>query len=286
MPWCPKCENEYVKGVERCADCGCPLVDSLDELHRERLIEGGQELMQAVFDFLTVNGLKTVKLEEGEERTALTLLPGEKKRAERYAAVFFRQRAAEEAERAEEEMPQDEGNGADGEGNEADPASMQASVRQPEPVYEAAAQKAENYRSGAGVLLASGAVGLILVLLLGTGILPVRFVGISRLLALLILGGLSLLFLALGSRSLSAARSCEGKAKEETELKEELMRWCRLNLKGDAVDASIPELPGTEEERYFKRTERIRQMLAERFVNLDPGYLENFVDEIYPEYFE
>ena len=31
MPWCPKCKNEYVEGVLVCADCGCPLVDRLEE---------------------------------------------------------------------------------------------------------------------------------------------------------------------------------------------------------------------------------------------------------------
>lgn len=28
--WCPKCKNEYVKGITECADCGVPLVDSLE----------------------------------------------------------------------------------------------------------------------------------------------------------------------------------------------------------------------------------------------------------------
>lgn len=29
--WCPKCKNEYVDGITRCADCGVELVDSLSE---------------------------------------------------------------------------------------------------------------------------------------------------------------------------------------------------------------------------------------------------------------
>lgn len=276
MPWCPRCENEYVEGTARCADCGCPLVDSLEELHRERLMDGGKELMQELYDFLTVNGLKSVTLEEGRDGASLTVLPGEKKRAERCAAVFFKYRAAREAQR-EEALACTE---------EADAVLPASSSPQTGRVYETAAQKAENFRSGGSVLLAAGAVGLILALLLGAGILPVRFTGISRLPALLLLLALSLLFLALGGRSLSEARSCEGKAEEESELKEELLRWCRQNLSKERVDASIPDLPEAEEERYFKRTERLRQMIAERFVNLDPDYLESFADEIYSEYFE
>lgn len=29
MAWCPKCECEYVEGIEVCTDCGCKLVDKL-----------------------------------------------------------------------------------------------------------------------------------------------------------------------------------------------------------------------------------------------------------------
>lgn len=28
--WCPNCKNEYVEGITECADCGVPLVDSLE----------------------------------------------------------------------------------------------------------------------------------------------------------------------------------------------------------------------------------------------------------------
>lgn len=31
MLWCPKCKNEYKEGITVCADCGCDLVDSLEE---------------------------------------------------------------------------------------------------------------------------------------------------------------------------------------------------------------------------------------------------------------
>lgn len=29
--WCPNCKNEYVPGITRCADCGIPLVETLEE---------------------------------------------------------------------------------------------------------------------------------------------------------------------------------------------------------------------------------------------------------------
>ena len=58
MPWCPKCKNEYVEGVRICADCGCELTDSLEELEKEGLIFGSGEEMEELLAFLSCNGLK------------------------------------------------------------------------------------------------------------------------------------------------------------------------------------------------------------------------------------
>ena len=59
MPWCPKCKNEYVEGVKTCTDCGCELIDSLDELEKEGLIFGSEEEMEELLAFFSCNGLKS-----------------------------------------------------------------------------------------------------------------------------------------------------------------------------------------------------------------------------------
>ena len=41
MAWCPKCKCEYVDGIKVCADCGCDLVESLEEAER---MQGQQEI--------------------------------------------------------------------------------------------------------------------------------------------------------------------------------------------------------------------------------------------------
>ena len=39
MAWCPKCKCEYVEGVDRCADCGCELVEHLTDEPEKRFTE-------------------------------------------------------------------------------------------------------------------------------------------------------------------------------------------------------------------------------------------------------
>lgn len=41
--WCPKCRTEYRDGVKVCADCGTPLVESLEEYDREQTRKAAEE---------------------------------------------------------------------------------------------------------------------------------------------------------------------------------------------------------------------------------------------------
>lgn len=46
MAWCPECKCEYVEGVTKCADCGCDLVDSLQETTEEEYYEMPEETLE------------------------------------------------------------------------------------------------------------------------------------------------------------------------------------------------------------------------------------------------
>ena len=63
MPWCPKCRNEYVEGITRCADCGSELVDSLNEVESETLICADAEKIHEMRRFFLANGLKDCLLD-------------------------------------------------------------------------------------------------------------------------------------------------------------------------------------------------------------------------------
>ena len=36
MPFCPKCKYEFVDGIKKCNECGCDLVDNLDDINEEK----------------------------------------------------------------------------------------------------------------------------------------------------------------------------------------------------------------------------------------------------------
>lgn len=291
MPWCPKCKNEYVEGVRTCADCGCELTDSLEELEKEGLIFGSEEEMEELLAFFSCNGIKSgdLRFDEKEDLYELFIASDEKARASRYLQVFQKEKnlKAQKEPTVQEEpyLPEyEDETGAEAfSDREEEEQEKESTVSGP--VYEAASQKAENFRSGAYTLLVAGIAGMILLICIYAEILPIRFTGTMRYLTGGVMGALFLLFIVMGILSLKSSRKFEGKAKEESALKEELRRWCDENITAPGVDSAIPDLPEAEEARYFKRTEQIRSMIANNFLNLEAGYLENFVDEIYPDIF-
>lgn len=233
-------------------------------------------------------------MEETElpEETLVTVEEKELTRAERYKTVFLKEWAKEHPEEQEEKMeaaPEEMAEAYETElqsGQQEGMARTETKGLSGSPVYENASQKAESFRSGAWMLIFVGVAGLILLALAIAGFLPVHLAGVSGVLSGLVMGALFVAFLISGISSLKTSRQLEGKAKEESDLREELLDWCRTHLSAEQIDASIEELPESEEERYFRRTERIRSLIVRDFMNLDEAYLESFVDEIYTEYFD
>ena len=52
------------------------------------------------------------------------------------------------------------------------------------------------------------------------------------------------------------------------------------------VDHELFDEDTSEELKYFQRTEKMQEMIKNQFMNLDEGYLDRLIDEMYPEIFE
>ena len=66
-----------------------------------------------------------------------------------------------------------------------------------------------------------------------------------------------------------------------------MRNWCAENLKAEQIDNELfagEEL--SEEQKYFKRTDKMKQLIENKFMNLDEAFLDNFIDEYYQELFE
>lgn len=279
MPWCPKCKNEYVEGITTCADCGCKLVQTLTD-EEEALLFGEQEQMQRLLDFLNYNGITSARLQEDEAEHVYEIFTakGDLERAKQAAAVFLREDAQSKAGQEED--------------TEAEPDEAASAQQDKTPAkgstgaYKDSAQKAAEFKDSGYTLIGVGIVGLIVMILVAVGVIPFRIGGSMAWLTYGVMGGMFLIFIVIGTRSMVSAKRYKKEALTESNLKDEIMSWCREALRADELDAQLSQTELSEEEKYFKRTELIKKQISGKFLNIDEGFLDHLIDEFYSELFE
>ena len=150
-------------------------------------------------------------------------------------------------------------------------------------VYVESSKKAQEFKSGGLSLLITGGIGLIFVLLILFNVIELHLNIFSKYLILGVMGTMFILFLVMGFLSVKSYKKFEMKASEEDNLTKNLAAWCKENLRQEMIDSDIE---GTGEELlYFQRTEKMKEMISDKFMNLDAAFLDSFIDDIYPEIF-
>ncbi len=161
---------------------------------------------------------------------------------------------------------------------------------QPAVVYRNNDERAEEHRSSAYTLLIVGGLGLIAIVLFFLDMLPIQMSGFSKYMISGVMGALFILFLVMGFVSMKNYKLLEKKAGKENNLTREIKAWCMENIKALDMDGELfseeETLELSEEVKYFKRFDKIRETLGNQFMNLEEGYLERLIDEVYPDLFE
>lgn len=268
MPWCPKCKNEYKEGITVCVDCGCELVDSLEDQAKPVYFGEEDEILNMIH-FLKANGYMEAVSEYNEQDDCFELVAkaGDSERIKKMIQVYLKEIASRE--KAEEEEVQ------------------------PEPtktvLYEESGKKAEDYRTGAGTLLLVGTAGIIVLVLLNLGVLPIHLPLFTQRLTTGVMGVLFLIFVVLGISSLKSYHTLKNKAKNEETEKEQLLAWVTGNLTGSTIDAQIPEdvlQNSSKEELYFKRNDRLKEILKNQSPESTDAFIDYMIEEIYENLFE
>ena len=151
-------------------------------------------------------------------------------------------------------------------------------------LYIESSKKAQEFKSGAFSLLIVGGLGLVAVLLILFDIIPLQMNIFSKYLILGVMGTLFVLFLVMGFLSIKSYKKFEIKATEEDNLTANISAWCKEHLTSDIIDAELEE--EEEELKYFRRTEKMKEMISDKFMNLDAAFLDSFVDDLYQNIFE
>ena len=286
MAWCPKCKNEYRKGITVCAECGCALVEEDPNKKIVPIMYGAVEMLKEVKRFLEYNHIKSANIffNEKENMYIIGVSEDDKEQAMKYAKVFTEQRMQEELQRRQVEAMKEmmaSGNvpGASAQQTEnAEDDENSQRVEVPTGAYLNSAQKAEDNRSSAWTLLLVGGIGMVVMILGILDLLPFQvgnpymFYGV--------MSAVFILFIVMGFVSMKNAKFFAKNAESENNLKNTVLDWCRENIKADEIDAKIQYADQLEEEvLYLQRYQIMKYMINHQFMNLDQTLVERMIDD-------
>lgn len=306
MPWCPKCRNEYRDGITICAECKIELVERLEDIPKQAFIFGEKDKMERLQGFLAYEKIETeLQFDETENTYQLCAAAEDMKAAVKATQVFLQQELSQETEE-EEAHTQTEKNNSEtiAATEDAETAQTETTISENKPAkgnttaenderknyhaYQDSATKAEDNRSSAYTLLVVGGIGFVLDVLVFLGVLPVyQNAGMTKYLVCGVMGAMFILFIVFGFVSMRTSRILLVKAKTENSLLSEMTKWCETNLSKEKIDEGLFEGEELlEEQKYFKRAEKMKALISDKFLNLDEAFLEHFIDEYYQRIFE
>lgn len=311
MPWCPKCKSEYRDGFTTCADCGSALVDeeTLVRLEAEQVAawqaSQGQNPpgRKADMDAGVEAESDFIEKQSGCFRTGDVHSDSHGAVAENGCfetpdtvdaedGSFDNSDAAAGENEMDSGLREDRGDscapeaGAEEEGAPV-PGPQMKSTGYSSP-YRDNAERASENRSSAWVLMAVGGLGIIVLIMGITGVIPLHFS--NAYLFYGVMAAVFILFLVAGIISMKNALIFEKSAESENSVKKALLDWCRQNLRKEELDRQIgiggkasteegsAEME-SEEILYFRRFEAIKARLNHQFLNLDQGFLEKLIDD-------
>lgn len=150
-------------------------------------------------------------------------------------------------------------------------------------VYVDASKRADEYKSGAIVLIFMSIIGIIALVLINLGLLPIKLVGASRILIDVVMGALFVIFAVLGISSLGTYRKLLSDVNNEQDIKDRVLDWGKTLTKSELCAGDDPN--ASDEDNYFFRYEILTKLFDEKFADTEESLRDYLLEEIYNSIF-
>jgi len=284
MPWCPNCKNEYKAGYTVCADCGATLVESLEE-GKKAVYFGGENELYQISDFMRANGMKNTEISYDKKEGTYELLveADDVVAAQKMIHVYLQKIAAPNEAKKQQEIHESYSEEELAAMKQMKEAYIKEMERKP---YEDTAKIAEEYKSGADSLLIVGVVGIIALVLLHLGVIPISLPPFTKWMITGVMGFLFVVFVFMGIASRKSYANLKEQAGSDHDTKEDVIKYLKENVNPVEFDADlITDDPGMEI-LYFRRMEKLKAMVFSYVQGIDVSFAEYILEEVYPDIFE
>ena len=147
--------------------------------------------------------------------------------------------------------------------------------------YHSKAQQASEAKGSALALLICGLVGLAVSLLWAFNLLPGNMSVSRRFIMCGTLGALSVFMLIASYFSMKSSKRLLKGANAEDKRTEEILKWAKEVLTPAGLDDGMIDSGMEEEEKCILRMQRICYEINNKFMNLDPAYIDEMGERIY-----
>lgn len=284
MPWCPNCKNEYKAGYTVCADCGATLVESLEE-GKKAVYFGGENELYQISDFMRANGMKNTEISYDKKEGTYELLveADDVVQAQKMIHVYLQKIAAPSEAKKRQEIHESYSEEELAAMKQMKEAYIKEMERKP---YEDTAKIAEEYKSGADSLLIVGVVGIIALVLLHLGVIPISLPPFTKWMITGVMGFLFVVFVFMGIASRKSYANLKEQAGSDHDTKEDVIKYLKENVNPVEFDSDlITDDPGMEI-LYFRRMEKLKAMVFSYVQGIDVSFAEYILEEVYPDIFE
>lgn len=155
--------------------------------------------------------------------------------------------------------------------------------------YVKAKDRAENYRSSAFALLLVGCLGMIFLILCVFGVVNLTISGGGRILAFVTMLIMFVAFILIGLKSYIVSKTIGELADAEDNNTANIEGYFKENCTCEDIDQlalTDEEEDLTDEIKYFKRIAVIKEIITQKFGELDESYVDNETEVIYGILFE
>ncbi len=266
MPYCPKCDMEFVEGVSFCSDCKGPLLSSPQEA-KALQEEAEKKALEEAKNFFRDNFPESRLSEETLSETSLSEEPlSEEPSSERFLT--------------EEDLPVE---------ILQEIIRPKKQQRPPSTVYVKKSERYQDMKSSASAFLLIGCTALLLSVLIFTGIIPLS--GMNQISFGGVLGIMGIGCLAVCGKTRKDAAKLKVQADEENQKTRELIdRFLKTHSAEELDEKLNNELNGEDddrlEERSLKRFSLIQDYLAIENDLPEQAYIDALSEEIYSRMFE
>ena len=135
-------------------------------------------------------------------------------------------------------------------------------------------------------MLLVGIIGIILLVLLYFNILPIILPQFTKILITSVMGIMFVLFVALGISSLNTCKKLKMNAEDENQQQDDIKNWFLSNISKEMIDKNNYIDEETEEELYFKRTDKMKSLIKENYPSVKEEFADYIVEELYTDIYE